>query len=80
MFTDLGQASKKTIGVLAQDKNDVLLVTKSASGRWYCVTDNDTDGVSFGVGASLVRCEQQRRVPARRVAAAGHGPRLVRRS
>jgi hypothetical protein len=53
VFTDLAQASKKTIGVLAQDKNDVLLVTKSASGRWYCVTDNDTDGVSFGVGASL---------------------------
>jgi hypothetical protein len=53
VFTDLAQASKKTVGVLAQDKNDVLLVTKSASGRWYCVTDNDTDGVSFGVGASL---------------------------
>jgi hypothetical protein len=53
VFTDLPQASKKTIGVLAQDKNDVLLVTKSASGRWYCVTDNDTDGVSFGVGTSL---------------------------
>jgi hypothetical protein len=52
-FTDLGQASKKTVGVLAQDKHDVLLVTKSASGRWYCITDNDTDGVSFGVGATL---------------------------
>ena len=53
VFTDLPHASKKTIGVLAQDKNDVLLATKSASGRWYCITDNDTDGVSFGVGASL---------------------------
>ena len=41
---------KKIIGVLAQDENDVLLVTKSPSGRWYCVTENNEDGVSYGVG------------------------------
>jgi hypothetical protein len=52
-FTDLDKASKDTIGLLAQDKHDVLIVTKSASGRWYCITDNDTDGVSYGVGTSL---------------------------
>jgi hypothetical protein len=52
-FVSLDQASKHTIGVLAQDKHDVLLATKSASGRWFCITNNDTDGVSYGVGASL---------------------------
>ena len=52
-FVDLDQASKHAIGVLAQDKHDVLLVTKSESGRWYCITNNDTDGVSYGVGQSL---------------------------
>ena len=52
-FVDLDQASKHTIGLLAQDKHDVFFITKSASGRWYCITDNDPDGVSYGVGNSL---------------------------
>jgi hypothetical protein len=52
-YAPLDRASTTTVGVLAQDKNDVLFAVKSASGRWYCVTDNDTDGVSYGVGRTL---------------------------
>jgi hypothetical protein len=52
-FAPLDQASTSVVGVLAQDKNDVLFVTRSASGKWYCVTDNDEDGVSYGVGHTL---------------------------
>jgi hypothetical protein len=49
-FGTLDQASKSVIGVLAQDRNDVLLVLESPSGRWYCVTENSMDGVSYGEG------------------------------
>jgi hypothetical protein len=52
-YAPLAQAAAGVVGVLAQDKHDVLFVTKSTSGRWYCVTDNDEDGVSYGVGPSL---------------------------
>ena len=52
-YAPLDQAGIGVVGVLAQDKNDVLLVTKSAGGPWYCVTENDTDGVSYGVARSL---------------------------
>ena len=46
------EASDSVIGVLAQDRNDVMLIEKSASGRWYCVTENATDGVSYGSGST----------------------------
>jgi hypothetical protein len=52
-YAPLDQAGPGVVGVLAQDKHDVLFVTKSGSGRWYCVTENNEDGVSYGVGASL---------------------------
>jgi hypothetical protein len=52
-YAPLEQATVGVVGVLAQDKHDVLLVTKSPSGRWYCVTENNEDGVSYGVGHSL---------------------------
>jgi hypothetical protein len=52
-YAPIDQASTGVVGVLAQDKNDVLLVTKSASGPWYCITENDEDGVSYGVARSL---------------------------
>ena len=51
-FGTLEQSNAKVIGVLAQDRNDVLLVTRSPSGRWYCVTENATDGISYGEGAT----------------------------
>src|SRR5436190_11943394 len=35
-FGALEQASTRIVGVLAQDRNDVLLVARSVSGRWYC--------------------------------------------
>ena len=47
---DVARASKTVVGVLAQDRNDVLLVTRSGSGRWYCVIDNAMDGISYGEG------------------------------
>jgi hypothetical protein len=46
------EASDSVIGVMAQDRNDVLLIEKSASGRWYCVTDNAMDGISYGSGTT----------------------------
>ena len=70
-FVPLDQASDDAVGVLAQDRHDVFFVTRSASGRWYCITDNDTDGVSYGTGALVRRDRQQRRVPADQLAAAG---------
>lgn len=51
-FGTLEQSNRTVIGVLSQDKNDILLVTRSPSGRWYCVTDNVMDGRSFGEGAT----------------------------
>jgi hypothetical protein len=45
-------AGTRAIGVLAQDRNDVLLVARSASGRWYCVTENAMDGISYGEGSA----------------------------
>jgi hypothetical protein len=57
------------VGLLAQDRHDVFFVTRSASGRWYCITDNDTDGVSYGSGAAFADVQsngqcQQRQWPA----------------
>jgi hypothetical protein len=49
-FGTIAQSNKTVVGLLAQDRNDVLLVTRSASGRWYCVTANAMDGVSYGEG------------------------------
>jgi hypothetical protein len=49
-FADLGHATTSVVGVMAQDRNDVLLVLGSASGRWYCVTENAMDGISYGEG------------------------------
>ena len=46
----LAEASDSVIGVMAQDRNDVLLIAKSGSGRWYCVTENSMDGLSYGSG------------------------------
>jgi hypothetical protein len=51
-FGTIDQASSTVVGVLAQDKHDVLLATRSLSGHWYCVIDNTTDGVSYGSGTS----------------------------
>jgi hypothetical protein len=51
-FGTIGQASSTVVGVMAQDKHDVLLATRSLSGHWYCVIDNTTDGVSYGSGTS----------------------------
>jgi hypothetical protein len=52
-YAPLDQAAIGVVGVLAQTKHDVLFVTKSASGRWYCITENNEDGTSYGVGTSL---------------------------
>jgi hypothetical protein len=51
-FGTLDQADTRVVGVLAQDRNDVLLVARSAGGRWYCVTENAMDGISYGSGAT----------------------------
>lgn len=51
-FGDISQASTTVVGVMAQDRNDVLLAMRSPSGHWYCVIDNATDGVSYGSGTS----------------------------
>jgi hypothetical protein len=51
-FGPLEAASSTVVGVLAQDRNDVLLVMRSPSGHWYCVTENATDGISYGSGTS----------------------------
>ncbi len=51
-FGTIDQASSTVVGVLAQDKHDVLLATRSPSGHWYCVIDNTTDGTSYGSGTS----------------------------
>jgi hypothetical protein len=51
-FGTLEAASSTVVGVLAHDRNDVLLVTRSPSGHWYCVTENATDGTSYGSGTS----------------------------
>ena len=51
-FGEIAQSNAHVIGVLAQDRNDVLLVTRSPSGRWYCVTENAMDGISYGEGAT----------------------------
>jgi hypothetical protein len=51
-FGPIDAASTKIIGVLAQDRNDVVLAARSPSGHWYCVTENATDGVSYGSGTS----------------------------
>ena len=52
-FVALDHASATAVGVLAQDRHDVFFVTRSESGRWYCITENDTDGVSYGTGSSF---------------------------
>jgi len=49
----LADARDGMVGLLAQDRHDVFFVTRSGSGRWYCITDNDTDGVSYGSGAAF---------------------------
>lgn len=49
-FGTIDQASAKVIGMLAQDTHDVFFVMESPSGRWYCVTENSMDGVSYGEG------------------------------
>jgi hypothetical protein len=51
-FGTIAQASSTVVGVLAQDRHDVLLATRSPSGHWYCVVDNTTDGISYGSGTS----------------------------
>jgi hypothetical protein len=51
-FGPIGAASTKIVGVLAQDRNDVVLAARSPSGHWYCVTENATDGVSYGSGTA----------------------------
>jgi len=51
-FGTIAQSNKTVVGLLAQDRNDVLLVMRSARGRWYCVTVNAMDGVSYGEGAT----------------------------
>ncbi|HTK17351.1 MAG TPA: hypothetical protein VL769_13230 [Acidimicrobiia bacterium] len=51
-FGPIGAASTKIVGVLAQDRNDVLLAARSPSGHWYCIIENATDGVSYGSGTS----------------------------
>jgi hypothetical protein len=51
-FGPIGAASTKIVGVLAQDRNDVVLATRSPSGHWYCVTENATDGISYGSGTA----------------------------
>jgi hypothetical protein len=45
-------ASSKIMGVMAQDRHDVLLAFRSPSGHWYCIVENSTDGVSYGSGMS----------------------------
>jgi len=51
-FSTIEAASSTVVGVLAQDRNDVLLVMRSLSGHWYCITENATDGISYGSGTS----------------------------
>jgi hypothetical protein len=51
-FGSIEAASSAVVGVLAQERNDVLLVMRSPSGHWYCVTENATDGISYGSGMS----------------------------
>ena len=51
-FGSIEPRARTVVGVLAQDRNDVLLVTRSPSGHWYCVTENATDGISYGSGTS----------------------------
>ena len=48
----IAAASSKVMGVMAQDKHDVLLAFRSPSGHWYCIVENSTDGVSYGSGTS----------------------------
>jgi hypothetical protein len=52
-FGAITQAGKTIVGVLAQDRNDVLLAARSESGRWYCIIENATDGTSYGEGSKL---------------------------
>ena len=52
-FGTIAQASTTIVGVMGQDRNDVLIVTKSPSRHWYCITENATDGVSYGSGTTL---------------------------
>ena len=52
-FGPLDQAGPTIVGLLAQDRHDVFMVTRSASGRWYCITENNTDGVSYGGGPTF---------------------------
>jgi hypothetical protein len=52
-FGAINQTGKNIVGVLAQDRNDVLLAARSASGRWYCIIENATDGISYGEGSKL---------------------------
>jgi hypothetical protein len=51
-FGTIAQASITVVGIMAQDRNDVLIVARSPSGHWYCVTENATDGISYGSGES----------------------------
>jgi hypothetical protein len=52
-FGAITDAGKQVVGVLAEDRNDVLLAAQSASGRWYCIIENATDGLSYGEGSKL---------------------------
>ena len=51
-FGTIEAASSTVVGVMAQDRYDVLLVARSPSGHWYCIIENATDGVSYGSGTS----------------------------
>ncbi len=53
----LADARDGVVGLLAQDRHDVFFVTRSASGRWYCITDNNDNGVSYGTGAAFADVE-----------------------
>ncbi len=51
-FGPLEAASTNVVGVVGQDRNDVLIIGRSPSGHWYCVTENATDGISYGSGTT----------------------------
>ncbi len=51
-FGTIEAASSTVVGVMAQDRYDVLLVARSPSGHWYCIIENATDGVSYGSGTA----------------------------
>ncbi len=52
-FDHVEHADEDTIGIGDQSDTGVVLVTRSASGTWFCIADDVNSGTSYGTDSAL---------------------------